>query len=150
MARPLKYREEFSRQAKLAAKAGWTEAKIAKLLGITQATLTRYKKRFPEFCASLKAGKVLADDEVEHSLFQRACGYTVPEVKVLADGRKVSILHHYPPNVIACIFWLKNRRPEQWRDRHEIGVTELPPIEVLFNASGPSEQVAAEDVAEAD
>ena len=27
---------------------------------------------------------------------------------------------HVPPDTVACIFWLKNRRREEWRDKHEV------------------------------
>jgi len=150
MARPRKYRDSYSRQAEVAAGDGWTDRKIAKLLGVTERTVNRWKKDYPEFCQALKKGKVLADDAVERSLFQRATGYTVPEVKVLADGTKIPILRHYPPEVLACIFWLKNRRPEQWRERHELAVTELPPIKVQFNATGPDQRVDSPTQPEAD
>jgi hypothetical protein len=53
-------------------------------------------------------------------LAQRAIGYEVDviEKKVLSDGKVVpyKVRKHYPPDVTACIFWLKNRNPKQWRD----------------------------------
>jgi hypothetical protein len=27
---------------------------------------------------------------------------------------------HYPPDTTACIFWLKNRKPREWRNRTEL------------------------------
>ena len=69
---------------------------------------------------SLKRGKSVAKAEVADRLYQRALGYTHPAVKILQDkGTPVVVPYdqHYPPDTIACIFWLKNRRPDLWREK---------------------------------
>jgi hypothetical protein len=52
---------------------------------------------------------------VERSLDQRAVGYERDAVKIFCskDGKitKVPYREHVPPDVTACIFWLKNRDP---------------------------------------
>jgi hypothetical protein len=70
---------------------------------------------------SLKAGKAEADVRVERSLYQRANGYSYEAVKVfMPAGAKKSVyalyVEHMPPDVTACIFWLKNRDPAHWRE----------------------------------
>jgi len=68
--------------------------------------------------------KTDADARVEASLYHRALGYSYDseEVRVLRDGQviRVPIRVHMPPDTTAGIFWLKNRQPERWRDRHEL------------------------------
>jgi hypothetical protein len=61
-----------------------------------------------------------ADDRVERSLYNRAIGYSYDAVKIFCsrDGEIIEApyVEHVPPDVTACIFWLKNRRPQDWRD----------------------------------
>ena len=75
-------------------------------------------------------GKQAADDRVERSLYQRANGYLHRAVKVFMrrDGTTVEhkYIEHYPPDPTSMCFWLKNRRPDRWRDvqniDHAVGV----------------------------
>jgi hypothetical protein len=90
---------------------GLVDAEIADVLGVSERTLHRFKRQHPEFAEALTLGKGPANAAVAASLYQRAIGYTDPAGK------------HYPPDVVAQIFWLKNRRPHQWRDRVELDQT---------------------------
>ena len=122
MARPTKYKPEFVEQAEKLCRLGATDAEMADFLKINVATLYRWQTRHGEFCEALKVGKDVADDRVEMSLFHRACGYSHPDVDIrVVNGKivKTEIIKHYPPDVTACIFWLKNRRPAEWRDKTE-------------------------------
>ena len=85
------------KQVESLAGLGLTDVEIATVLGISKATLNNYKDK-PEFLDSLKRGKVVADSSVTKSLYKRAI-----------EG-----------DTTACIFWLKNRRPRDWRDKQEI------------------------------
>lgn len=105
---------------------GYTDKEIAKELGVTEQTLNNYKKDYPEFFESLKRGKAIADGKVELSLFQRAMGYSHPDVNVSNYQGGVTItpiIKHYPPDPTSMIFWLKNRQPQRWRDKQEIETT---------------------------
>src|ERR1700756_5415466 len=93
------FRPEYILIAKACARFGATEEEIADELHINHATLDNWKKKYPEFLGALKAGKEASDDRVEDSLYRLAIGW---------NGAA--------PNVTACIFWLKNRRPSEWRD----------------------------------
>lgn len=125
MARPTKYKPEFAEQAKHLCQLGATDRDVAEFLGVAEYTVRRWSARYPEFCAALKVGKAEADARVEQSLYRRATGYTHEEEKVFcnADGKvtRVKTLKHYPPDTTACIFWLKNRNPAEWRDRMDFG-----------------------------
>lgn len=104
--------------------AGRTDAQIADFLEVCEATLNNWKIEHPEFLESLKAGKAEPDDQVEASLFARATGYDHSAVKIFMPANAeepvyAPYVEHYAPDVTAQIFWLKNRRPDRWRDRVE-------------------------------
>lgn len=118
--RPSKYRPEFVEQARKLALLGAIDREIADFFGIAESTLNNWKLEHPEFLESLKSGKEVADDRVERSLYHRAIGYSHDAVKMFQAGGEViseSYVEHYPPDTTAAIFWLKNRRPAQWRDK---------------------------------
>ena len=122
MGRPSKYRPEFVEQAKKLCKLGATDLEIADFFGITVRTLFRWKNDYDDFCHALNESKVIPDERVERSLFHRAIGYEHDEVDIrVIDHQivKTPIRKYYPPDTTACIFWLKNRRPDLWRDKRE-------------------------------
>ena len=124
--RPSKYKPEYCMVAEAYARLGWTDAQIAEKMGISVATITNWKKDYPEFLASLKAGKEEPDDTVERSLYERATGYVNKNaVKIfMPAGAKGPVYapyeEYFAPDVTAQIFWLKNRRPATWRDKQEV------------------------------
>lgn len=108
-------------QVRKLALLGATDEQIADFLQISVATLNRWKESEPRFLSALKKGKERADAAVAKSLYQRALGYKHKAVKIFADPKtgaekQVEYVEHYPPETVACIFWLKNRRPDLWRD----------------------------------
>lgn len=122
--RPSKYKPEMIEQAQKLCALGATDKDVADFFGVTDRTLYRWQLEYPEFCKALKLGKEAPDDRVERSLFHRATGYTHKAVKIFADPKTgaqhiVEYDEHYPPDTTAMIFWLKNRRPDLWRDRVE-------------------------------
>ena len=120
--RPTKYKPEYSEQARAMAEEGLTDKQIAKLFGVTKQTLGNSKHMFPQFFASLKAGKKLADEQVVKSLYHRALGYSAPETHITNHKGKITkteLVKHYPPDPTSLIFWLKNRDPKNWRDKHD-------------------------------
>lgn len=99
---------------------GATDRDLAEFFEVTTITIWRWQAQHPEFHTSLNRGKEASDDRVERSLYSRATGYTFDSEKVFNnDGviTRVKIIEHVPPDVTACIFWLKNRRPAEWRDK---------------------------------
>lgn len=111
---------------------GKTDKQIACILGITERTLNRWKKNYASFCQSLKEGKQVADVEVTKSLYERATGKTVIKhkkviVEMNKDGtqrpaRVETTEDSLPADTTAAIFWLKNRRPDLWRDRQDVKI----------------------------
>jgi len=123
-----RYRQEFSEQALKLCRLGATDKELADIFGVSAQTLNAWKKAHPDFLESLKAGKAIADAEVADKLFRRATGYEHKAVKIVADAKtgaehQVEYIERYPPDTTACIFWLKNRRPDLWRDKVQQEVT---------------------------
>ncbi|GAV13246.1 transposase [Paenibacillus sp. NAIST15-1] len=117
------------------ARDGVIDEDIAKKLGVAYSTFREYVKKYSALSAALKKGKEVADVEVENALFKRATGYQYDEVTREADrqidpetGEWINVMvetkrvtKEVQPDVTAQIFWLKNRRPDKWRDKQEIG-----------------------------
>lgn len=120
MGRPTLFNEKLADRILELARKGKTDAQIAARLRIGLTALKNWKGRFPDFAAALKEQKDVADGLVEASLFQRAIGYSHREIKCFQyEGMIITkeVMKHYPPDVTAQIFWLKNRKPEQWREK---------------------------------
>lgn len=137
MGRPSLYQAEYDKQAKKLGKLGATDKEVADFFGVTEQTINNWKVEFPSFFESLKAGKTQADANVASRLYARAMGYSHPEVHVSNFQGEVTLTpltKHYPPDSTAAIFWLKNRRPDQWRDRRDVEVTHKRAVTDLSDA----------------
>jgi transcriptional regulator with XRE-family HTH domain len=108
------------------ARNGLTDEQIAKNLGISKVTFYKYINEHTELSELLKKGKEVIDIEVENALLKRALGYKYDEVtrEVNSDTGKLVVskvvTKEVQPDTTAQIFWLKNRKPEAWRDRKEV------------------------------
>lgn len=125
--RPTKYQAAFAKLAEMFGKLGATDEQLATALDIDVANLNRWKIKYPSFRAAIKRGKDIADAKVADSLYQRAMGYSAPDVDIKVIKNKIvktKIIKHYPPDTAAMIFWLKNRQKQQWRDKIEHGMTD--------------------------
>lgn len=103
------------------ARYGLTDKQIAHNMGITEQTLNVWKNKYPSLSESLKKGKEVVDIMVENALLKRALGYDYDETRIelYPDGsrKKVVSKKHVVPDVTAQIFWLKNRKPDMYRDK---------------------------------
>lgn len=108
------------------ARDGLTCADIAHNMGVCRTTLWKWKEQNAKIRTALSQGKEVADRRVENALYLRAVGYTTTEQKVVDDeknGKRVeTVTKHIPGDVTAQIFWLKNRKPDVWRDKREATV----------------------------
>lgn len=119
--RPTKYDPAFHPVwVEKLAKLGATDVEIADTFDVSVWTIHEWSKVYPEFSHARRQGKSLADAEVASKLFHRATGYQHEEtdVKVL-NGEVVltPVVKNYPPDTNAAMFWLRNRRPDLWRDK---------------------------------
>lgn len=110
---------------------GATDQEIADFFEVSVATIYRWKHDHTSFCDALKAGKHETDERVVRSLYQRAIGYEHDDVKIfMPAGREEPVYAPFrakvAPDVTAAIFWLKNRRSQEWRDvKHIDGKQEV-------------------------
>lgn len=119
--RPSSYKPEYAAQAVKLCRLGATDVEMADFFGVSEQTINAWKRAHPLFLEALKEGKLEADANVAERLYQRAMGYSHQAVKIAASpsGEHVAVPYteHYAPDTTAAIFWLKNRRPDQWRDK---------------------------------
>lgn len=121
--RPTKYQESYNRQAEKLCLLGSTDKDMADFFEVDESTINRWKIEYPEFCESIKRGKISADANVASRLYKRAIGYEHDEDKIFNNNGEPLIVpttKHVQPDTTAAIFWLKNRQPKMWRDKQEI------------------------------
>lgn len=136
--RPTAYKAIYAEQAHAFCLLGADDKKLSELFEVGEATINRWKLAHPEFRESIKRAKEGADCQVAAALFQRAIGFSHPDVHIsnYQGGVTVTpITKHYPPDPVSGIFWLKNRQPHLWRDRVEVkadvSIDPFPPKEKL-------------------
>lgn len=123
--RPTNYKKEYDEQAYKLCLLGATDKEMADFFNVKEQTINNWKKNHPSFFESIKRGKIVADANVAKSLYNRALGYSHPEDKIFNDNGEpliVPTVKHYPPDPTAAIFWLKNRKPAEWRDKRDVQV----------------------------
>ena len=128
------------------ARDGLTDEQIAKNMGIVTKTLYEWKNKYSAISEALKRGKEVIDIEVENALLNKALGFKVTVKKSYKvkdveydNGRKVRETErieivdeeqYIPPDTTAQIFWLKNRKPAEWRDKQNVEIEQNKPFEV--------------------
>ena len=151
------------------AREGLVEKQICQNIGISERTFSTWKERFPAITSALKRGKAPVDFKVENALLKSALGHkeTVRKaIKVKTEKQKVGegkiVEEHIeyvdeevyiPPQVVAQIFWLKNRRPDKWKDKVEqtviTEVEDLTPLVEMLNGTENEEDTVETVVPEA-
>ena len=101
------------------ARDGVSDEQIAHNMGIAYSTFREWKKKYSAFSAVLKRTKDVVDREVENALFKRAMGYKYDEVTYERGEEVKRVTKEVAPDTTAQIFWLKNRKPAEWRDKIE-------------------------------
>lgn len=142
--RPTAYHPDFAEKARSACARGATNDDLATLLAVSPRTVDRWIASIPDFSDAVQAGRAAADDAVVSALFARATGAKQTLAKVfLHDGQPITVDYTVTlaPDVRACIFWLRNRRPEAWREDRKAGAATGMTFEVLEEAS----RLAAEE-----
>ena len=112
------------------ARDGLTDEQIATNMGVSRSTLNEWKNKYPDIMDTLKRGKEVVDRQVENALLKRALGYSYKETtrEVTDTGEMIvtkEVTKEVAPDTTAQIFWLKNRKPEEWRDKQQIDVSGL-------------------------
>jgi len=131
------------------ARDGLTDDQIAHNMGIAYSTFRDWRDKFPALSAALKQGKAPVDIQVENALLKKALGFTVSIKKPiklktkrqLKDKGTIEEEHieyadeevYIPPDTLAQIYWLKNRKPNRWRDKPtpDMGAGDDPLMEMI-------------------
>lgn len=132
---PSDFKPEYILQTIKLCRLGATDEELAAFFEKSTTTIDNWKKQHPEFLGALKAGKLSSDMDVADRLHQRAMGFEYMEAQAhklqtveYKDGKRVKeterletimVKRVVPPDTTACIFWLKNRRKVEWRERVE-------------------------------
>lgn len=133
------------------ARDGLTDEQIAvDKMGISKSTFYAWQNEFPEFSDAIKEGKAPVDNQVENALLKSALGHTVTVRKPIKVRTKRQLKDkgtieeetieyvdeevYIPPQTVAQIFWLKNRRPNKWRDKPVYEEDETGPIREILVA----------------
>lgn len=147
--------EEGLLQLEAWARNGLTDEQIAANIGICRDTLIEWKKKYSDISDTLKRGKDIVDIQVENALLKRALGYTYIEITQervddydphtgLKTGSHMevtkTVTKEVQPDTTAQIFWLKNRKPDTWRDKRDVG------IEGTLNTNNPFADLSTEDL----
>ncbi len=128
--RPPSYNAKFHpNMARILASQGLSDEDIAREIGIAVSTYYKWKKEKPAFSEAIKKAKEDPDSRIENALYKKALGYTVETRREIAvalgnnqgsELQSARVQQHIPSSDTAMIFWLKNRRPDRWRDKQEI------------------------------
>ena len=123
------------------ARDGLIDKQIAHNMGVAYSTLRSWRDKFPQIAEALRKGKEVVDREVENALYKSALGFMQKVKKPVRireveydpkNGKKIREVEKWvqveeevyvPPQVTAQIFWLKNRKPDQWREKNDLTLT---------------------------
>lgn len=135
--RPTLYKPEYAAKTIELCAAGATDADLADFFEVSIRTIGNWRAAHPEFMQAMKVGKGEADDRVEHSMYQRAVGYTFDAVKIFLPKDAVEPVivpyrEHVPPDVSAGFKWLTNRRKDEWREKVEHELTGKDGVPLKF------------------
>lgn len=133
MGRKTKYNKEMNVLVKEYAERGLSDSEIAHNLGINYTYIYEWIKKYPEFSKALKEGKRVIDEKVENALLKKATGYEYEEIETIATaekrGKEVEnitpirirkIKRQIAPDTTAQIFWLTNRKRDDWKHVRQI------------------------------
>ena len=123
----MKYGQRILKKAKEEMSKGLTDAQLSKALGIGKSTINEWKHKYPDFANVLRVARDNAILNVENALYNRAVGMKVGEIQTVSqkEGKSKSVKEvkeiqkELPPDVAACSLFLRNKAPDEWRDRRE-------------------------------
>ena len=139
--RPTNYKPEYCELGHNYCLLGATNEELADFFGVSRGTIQNWIATYPDFAKALNEGREVVDATVAKRLLSRALGYSHTGTRTLVyRGQPVVVDHtvHYPPDIQACIFWLRNRRRQNWRERVEPAPDDTDDMVAALDAAGES------------
>ena len=140
------YKPQYARQARQLCKLGAINREIARSFGVSERTIGNWLRQHPDFKEAVLHGRLEADSCIAERLYERAKGCVLPIVKIVEiDGKpqEVRYQQQLPPDTRACIFWLRNRRPQNWSEgRHQRPAVDTEKLLEALNAAGERARMA--------
>ncbi|EJG2229780.1 hypothetical protein BS007_RS17140 [Vibrio parahaemolyticus] len=115
-----KFKPEYAKQVYKLCLLGARDVELADFFEVHRDTIFHWCKLYPEFAQARKKGKMQADAEVAHCLFQRATGMTLTQQKVTHRGEVVDYQQELPADVRAMEYWLKCRNRDAWNPKNQV------------------------------
>jgi hypothetical protein len=146
------YRPEYCTVAEEIARLGGTDIELARALGKSLSTIWGWQGRHEEFFRACILGKDLPNKRVERALYNRAVGYSYPEIKLhVIEGTVVAtpVLTHIPPDVAAATRWLKSRDRENWGDEAKLQLSADESFQNIWKAISAGQTVALTETSDA-
>jgi len=142
--RPTLYREEYKEQAYNYCLLGATDKEMSGFFGVDEKTFNTWKHEHDDFHQSLKNGREIADAEIGRSLHDRAKGYSKKVTKPFYDSKRGEVVYaeyieEWAPDPTSMIYWLKNRRRTNWKDKTEVELLPDNPIQFVSAVPEPVE-----------
>ena len=132
------------------ARDGLTIEEMAERMGVVPKTIYEWKNKFPALDEAISKGRDVSDKMVEAAMFKRATGYETTETIYDQNGMVRELRKTVPPDVTAQIFWLKNRKPQQWREKREVAVEAVQNPYAALSVEELKKLAYDEDVIEAE
>lgn len=124
------YDKKFVKVARQMCVMGATDLELANAMGVTKRSIMAWRNKYPAFARACKVAKKHPDERVKRSLFELAVGYEMEVEELFQHQGKIiraKTIKKFKPDVWACLKWLFNRDPANWRDRSEV-VTTTPDL----------------------
>lgn len=143
--RKTKFKPEYVNIIKGMCKLGATVPEIAEALEVAVSTVNLWRVKHDELRDAMQLGRDASDQRVVDSLYHRALGYSHAEDDIRVIDHEIVItptVKHYPPDATSMIFWLKNRRPDEWRQHPDFGGDDdAPELTINFAVSEPVKDI---------
>lgn len=147
--------ENHPEQARKLCLLGARNKDMEKFFGVSHRTFLIWRNKHPELDAAIAAGKIEADSNMAESLYRRGMGWSHQSVKIfMPAGAKEPVYAYYtenfPPDTQAASLWLRNRKPDIWRDKQfyehtgKGGKALVPTINVTHTHAGNKPEPAPE------
>ena len=117
---PTSYKPDYDELAHNYCLLGATNEDLAGFFRVTRRTVDNWMATHPDFAQAVQQGRAAADAVIARSLFDRAKGFSHKVTRTtLYQGEERTITNtvEYPPDTLACMFWLRNRRRKHWLER---------------------------------